>query len=84
MTKLKAIRVYDKGGNSHDRYTIVADYGSEKHFFGMSNDPYSPLGYNQYYGSSLDPKPPLETNHLGVKISIPSHLLQAITDRIKS
>lgn len=39
-------RVFDNGGETTDRYTILLD----RSLFAMSEDPLSPLGFNQYIG----------------------------------
>lgn len=41
------IEIYDNGGITFDRYTIIID----GNVYGMSANPYSPQGLNQYYGT---------------------------------
>ena len=43
----KKLIVYDNGGETIDRFTVVCPDGS---VFGMSDDPISPQGFNQYSG----------------------------------
>ncbi len=42
------VKVYDNGGKTVDRYTILIDNGKDIDFYTMSDDPFSPLGVNQY------------------------------------
>ena len=43
---MKNVRVFDNGGISFDRYTVLIDGDA----FGMSHNPNSPQGFNQYIG----------------------------------
>ena len=71
------IVVYDNGGKTADRYTVFI--GDD--VFGMSDDPTSPQGFNQYSGTTDEIK---MGSHLGKKLSkIPKELIKAIRDRIK-
>lgn len=45
--KAQALAIYDNGGLSWDRYTIVIGHD----VFGMSENPKSPDGFNQYTGA---------------------------------
>ena len=71
------IDVYDNGGETFDRYTIVIDEDYEN-CIGMSSNPNHPQGFNQYVGrvekSFLDTE-----THLA---SIPTCILPAIIARI--
>lgn len=40
--------IYDNKGMTFDRYTIVSSYCE---IFGMSSDPLSPQGFNQFCGT---------------------------------
>jgi len=42
------VKVYDNGGKTLDRYTIVINAGKEEDIYTMSDDPFYPLGVNQY------------------------------------
>ena len=70
------VTVYDNGGESIDRYTVIID----KDAYGMSDNPDSPQGFNQYIGMvGVDVK---LGNHLGKKLStVPSGLKKAIQAR---
>jgi len=79
VLKLKAaskVVIYDNGGESFDRYTVIID----KDVFGMSENPNSPQGFNQYIGEiGKDIKP---GKHLGKKLSkIPKEIQKAIKKR---
>lgn len=77
IIKGHSVDVYDNDGDSFDRYTIVID-DDNCNCIGMSEDPLSPLGFNQYVGNVdqgfLDTEKHL--NH------IPTCLLKAIENRI--
>ena len=74
------VTVYDNGGESMDRYTVII--GNQ--VFGMSGNPTSPQGFNQWAGQvGVDVK---IGSHLGkiVKVTSLSKPVQvAIKDRIK-
>lgn len=73
--------VYDSGDDSVDRYTVVyksADGG--KYFYGMSDNPNSHGGVNQYLGDASDGYK--EGRHLGRIIDTPEQLKTAIAGRI--
>lgn len=79
----KDVSVYDNGGKTFDRYTVVHDdkKSGDKHFYGMSHDPHGPQSFNQYAGSGADGYK--EGPHLGKKLKeIPEHLHKAIKERI--
>jgi hypothetical protein len=48
------IKVYDNGGKTFDRYTVVIERKTkgalDKDMYGMSFNPNSPQGFNQYEG----------------------------------
>jgi len=45
---LRGVKVYDNGGRSMDRYTVVLPNGD---VYGMSEHPNHPQGFNQYSGT---------------------------------
>ena len=72
-------RYYDNGGQTIDRYTVVIG----KDVYGMSSDPTSPQGFNQYAGN-LATTPGLSVKHVGRRIKwadLPPEVQQAIRDR---
>ena len=74
------VTVYDNGGESMDRYTVVI--GDD--VFGMSENPGSPQGFNQWAGNVG--KDIRLGSHLGkvVKVtSLPKPVQKAIKDRMK-
>lgn len=62
----KNIKIYDNGGKSFDRYTVV--FTGQNYHLGLSSDPYSPLGT---YFKDQTPTPIDEPtySHLGKKIT---------------
>lgn len=79
LSESKKVTVYDNGGKTFDRYTVVVDSGDEKEFYGMGKDP---SGFNQFSGTDKDGLE--EGPHLGRKISIkalPSKVQDAIKER---
>ena len=78
---LRDVTVYDDGGKTVDRYTVVIQDGS---VFGIGNDPFSPQGYNQYVGEISEF--PKGLSHTGKKLKtnqIPEKVKLAILQRIK-
>ena len=74
--EFEGVTVYDNGGKTEDRYTIITPQGN----FGMSSDAQSPAGFNQYVGDVT------EGSHLGRKVnpdSLPSDVKEAIRRRLK-
>ena len=62
------IKVYDNGGKTFDRYTVILSDGS---IIGMSKNALSPQGFNQYCGDVKDYQ--LKNNEaIGQKVSIKS------------
>jgi len=49
---MKGLKIYDNGGKTIDRYTVILDGA----VFTMSYDPLSPQGVNQYLGREVDCK----------------------------
>ena len=83
------IRVFDNGGKTWDRYTIVID-GS---VYGMSETPRSPMGFNQFNGSIAECTAVLECLNGAVDenigrekelLSLPLEVRLAIGDRMRS
>lgn len=74
------IEVYDNGGETFDRYTVIIDGD----VYGMSANPNSPQGFNQYSGK-LHELPMARSNGERVTIeSLPEAVQKAIEDRQKS
>ena len=74
------IVVYDNGGKSCDRYTVICD----ENVFGMSKNPTSPQGVNLYIGERNEF--PNDLSHLGKQVdinSLPDEVQKAIQDRCK-
>lgn len=63
--KPKNIRIYDNGGRSYDRYTVIyMDMPEQPGSFtsiGMSEDPFHPTGFGQH-------GPAMPGRHLGKRI----------------
>jgi hypothetical protein len=75
----RKIRIFDNGGLSFDRYTLLLGEDA----FGMSYNPLSHQGFNQYIGYSKD----IKINCLGNEItdkyhSLPHDLFVAIHQRV--
>ena len=67
------IDIYDNQGKTFDRYTIFIG----RDVFGMSANPLSPLGFNQYVGDY--PEQIQKGKHLGKRLNtIPKELEKAI------
>jgi hypothetical protein len=77
---LNIIAIYDNGGKSIDRYTIVLNdsnnFESLYNSLGLSNDPDSPLGFSQFNTCENGP-------HLGKKIAF-SDLPKNVQDHAKN
>ena len=56
--------IFDNGGETLDRYTIVTIFGD---MYGCSDQPYSPLGFAQYVGDAPD-----DLSHLGKVVELES------------
>ena len=64
-TVTSELKVYDNGGETYDRYTVVfAKQDGVYPYYGMSTQPIHPWGFCQYGESRQAP-----TNSLGKKIS---------------
>ena len=77
------VMVYDNGGKSMDRYTVFITYATgETIAFGMSDNPMSPNGFNQYVGEV--PREISPGKHQGKKLSrIPKEIERAVKVRMK-
>ncbi len=77
------VMVYDNGGKSMDRYTVFITYATgETIAFGMSDNPMSPNGFNQYVGEV--PREISPGKHQGKKLSrIPKEIEKAVKVRMK-
>jgi hypothetical protein len=51
---IPTIRVFDNGGDSFDRYTVVIFDGKEMNTYGMSCNADAPNGFNQWLGEELN------------------------------
>ena len=74
------ISIFDNEGKTFDRYTIV---DSDNDMIGMSENPSSPLGFDQYCGQA--PKGISLSSCLGKKIpknKWPEQIVQAYKQRI--
>ncbi len=81
ITEATKVTVYDNGGKTMDRYTVIIGYD----VFGMSENPTSAQGFNQWAGNvGSDIR---IGSHLGKTVAIPSlpkEVQKAIKDRIKT
>ncbi len=77
------VMVYDNGGKTFDRYTVFITYTTgEIIAFGMSDNPMSPNGFNQYVG--VAPREISPGKHQGKKLSrIPKEIEKAVKVRMK-
>ena len=76
MTKTK---VYDNGGKTVDRYTVIINQGKGNDIYTMSDDPFYPLGVNQY-SHTVDGSYECADRLLKEK-EIPEEVKRAIYDR---
>jgi hypothetical protein len=75
---LKKTIVYDNNGDTFDRYTVFTPDGS---VYGMSDNPTSPQGFNQYLGDDTEVE---KGEHLGRKLkSVPKSIEKAVLDRME-
>ena len=73
------MKLYDNRGATIDRYTIVLEDGS---VYGMSSDPLSPQGFNQFAGTEGEMSWK-GNSAMGTCIArIPDDVIKAIADRI--
>ncbi len=76
------IRVFDSGGESFDRYAVFIDVS----VYGMSHNPESPQGFNQYCCPISDISNDDNYAHLGEEISfnkLPKEVQNAIKNRME-
>lgn len=60
------VHVYDNGGDTFDRYTVVID----SQMFGASNDPFHPQGFGQFVGDVPDSWEKIKDfTHMGKRIT---------------
>jgi hypothetical protein len=75
---MKLIRIFDNGGRTCDRYTVVIGTS----VYGMSDNPTAPNGFNQYCGEVYDLSPDL-FEIVGTELhAIPACLELAIEGRM--
>lgn len=75
-----SVKVYDNGGKTVDRYTVVVDQGDSKDFYGLARDPSQ---FNQFLGQTGDGF--TEGSHLGELVavdSLPPAAQKAVQDRV--
>ena len=58
-------RIYDNGGKTYDRYTLIT---ADNSIFGFNANPFHPQGFGQYGGDWEGGS----TRHLGKKITVAS------------
>ena len=86
----RKIHIYDNGGRSFDRYTVVftgnyKDRNGYCDYLGMSENPYHPQGFGQHGGSDTIIDYP-SYKHLGKKITfdkLPKDCQRAVIDDYK-
>jgi len=77
-THSRKLQVYDDGGKSIDRYTVIFDGMA----FAMSSRPFHPQGFNQFAGDVPDQIQ--AGGHLGKRVKpsdLPEEVQNAILDR---
>ena len=77
----RKFRIFDNGGKTADRFTLINSWGE---VFGFDNNPFFPLGYGQFCGSINEWKS-RSTKHLGKKINfdeLPEDAQLFVRDRI--
>ena len=73
----KKLTVLDNEGITFDRYTVITPEGN---VYGMSYDPSSPTGFNQYCCQESDLRPGYDG--IGIEIHpIPDCIVLGLTDR---
>jgi len=76
---MSKITVYDNGGETCDRYTVITDVGD---VYGMSINPKTPNGFNLYIGDRNEF--PKDLSHLGKIVDVetlPEEVKEAIKER---
>ena len=79
---MKSVTIYDNGGETIDRYTIIVD----SHVYSMSKNALSPQGVNMYWGELGEFSNEV---HLGKDVSndylsMPHELFVAIHQRVNN
>lgn len=75
---MKNIIVYDNGGETVDRYTVIIG----QDVYGMSHNPTNPQGFNQYLGN-LEDTFFTDFDHLLDKLAeVPKEIESAVRDRL--
>ena len=73
---MSKVQVYDNGGKTLDRYTVIID---NEDVYTMCHNPNSPTGVNQYAGKLNE----LPGAQMGKRINvIPAEVAEAIMDRL--
>jgi len=62
---MRAFRIFDNGGKTADRFTLINCWGD---VFGFDENPFNPLGFGQYSGN-INQWKSKSTKHLGNRIS---------------
>lgn len=70
------IEIYDNGGETFDRYTVIIG----KEVYGMSHNPNSPQGFNQYSGTLAELPGARQGERITLE-SLPEEVQEAIKDR---
>lgn len=74
LNKMKILKIYDNGGKTWDRYTVLTNHGA----LGLSENPNSSQGFSQW-GEAID------GNHLGKRINLvdlPGNVQKHILSRV--
>jgi hypothetical protein len=82
--KFNMITVYDNGGKTIDRYTIIIRRNQGYDVYGMSSNPFSSQGFNQF-SFTIMRKSELNRGELGHTvnfITLPDEVKSAILDRL--
>lgn len=82
---MKIIGIYDNGGKTVDRYTIVLDEMSTPQFNDMLGIGDSPSIYSQFTSGQFDTKNPSGNRHLGKRVrfeELTEELQKHIAERI--
>lgn len=81
---MNSITIYDNGGQTFDRYTVVNTNTGE--VYGMSHNPLSPQGFNQFSGKiGQDFNHPQHNDAIREKVtfdSLPADVQKAIENRV--
>lgn len=85
---MKIIRTWDNGGKTFDRYTVLVEGNdsTEYEMLGMSDNPLSPQGFNQYCGTVPVVDVPMYEEAWGKPVKfneLPQEVQEAIKKRVK-